>query len=449
MLCTLSITLVSLCVLSESGSNQTNPGRPTLCRSCGAIVGAGESKCAICGAPTAAAPLPQNNPPIDRETLKFARAVLNRPYKFTILLLVANLFVFLLMWQATGLDQSVLWHEFPESVLLAFGAKQNFLISARHEWWRFVSPMFVHVNLLHLLVNMYSLWIIGPYVEKLYGSAKFVVFWVVTGIAGVLGSYLTVRPSLATTFVGRFLFKPEDVVSAGASGALFGLVGVLFVFGIKYRHELPEGFKRAFGTGMLPVILINLAIGFLGSGFIDNAAHLGGLVAGAALGTLVHYRRPGQGATVAVAWRVLQVAALLLVALSFYKVGGQVSRLAAQQAVARTVVKNQNLLNYREAMTQAQEALSAVIYDQDMSMLQVSLQKLQATPAPDPKADELRHRLLELLMKAGSQVPSPSPGNTGAAAALKARQDLLNQLTVWTNDYNNWVKSSKVAYPGQ
>src|SRR5262245_39054671 len=399
MLCTWSITLVSLCELSESGSNQTNPGRPTLCRSCGAIVGAGEAQCAICGAPTASAPLRQNTPQVDRETLRFARAVLNRPYKFTILLLVANLFVFLLMWQASGTDQSTLWREFPESVLLAFGAKQNVLISSRHEWWRFVSPMFVHVNLLHLLVNMYSLWIIGPYVEKLYGSAKFVVFWVVTGIAGVLGSYLTVRPSLATTFVGRFLFKPEDVISAGASGALFGLVGVLFMFGIKYRHELPEGFKRAFGTGMLPVILINLVIGFVGSGFIDNAAHLGGLISGAALGTLVHYRRPGERATVAAVWRVLQVSAVVLVGLSFYKVAGQVRRLTTvQQATAHSAVKNQALLNYVQAMTEAQESLSAVIYDRDTSNLQVTQQKLQATAAPDAKAEELRHRLLDLML---------------------------------------------------
>jgi len=413
-------------------------------------VGAGQTQCAICGAPTASATISQNNPPVDRETLRFARAVLNRPYKFTILLLVANLFVFLLMWQASGTEQSSLWREFPEQVLLAFGAKQNYLISTRHQWWRLVSPMFVHVNLLHLLVNMYSLWIIGPYVEKLYGSAKFVVFWVVTGIAGVLGSYLTVRPALATTFVGRFLFKPEDVLSAGASGALFGLVGVLFMFGIKYRHELPEGFKRAFGTGMLPVILINLAIGFLGSGFIDNAAHLGGLISGAALGTLVHYRRPGERATVAAFWRVLQVAALVLVGVSFLKVAGEVRRLTTtQQAAARHVAPNQVLLNYMQAMTQAQESLSAVIYDRDTSLLQVALQKLQATAAPDTKAEELRHRLLELLMKASSQVPAPTPGGSPVATtALKERQDLLNQLTVWTRDYNDWVKSSTLSAPG-
>src|SRR5438270_9783107 len=153
---------------------------------------------------------------------------------------------------------------------------------------------------------MYGLWMIGPYVERLYGSAKFVVLWVLTGVAGVVASYLCVRPELAVGTVGRFLFRAEDGPAAGASGALFGLVGVLFVFGIKFRRELPEGFKRAFGTGMLPIIMINLFIGYLGRGFIDNAAHLGGLLSGAGLALVVQYRRPGEHGAIAATWRVLQ-----------------------------------------------------------------------------------------------------------------------------------------------
>src|SRR6185436_12849291 len=112
----------------------------------------------------------------------------------------------------------------------------------------------------------------------------------------------------------------HDVPSAGASGALFGLVGVLFVFGIKFRHELPDGFKRAFGTGLLPIILLNLVIGFIGRGWIDNAAHLGGLVAGAGLALVVQYRRPGENQGSALLWRTLQIACLGLVALSFVKI---------------------------------------------------------------------------------------------------------------------------------
>jgi rhomboid protease GluP len=283
------------------------------------LIGAGETSCHVCGAapqPTAPPALPLH----ERYALSYARAILARPYIFTIVFLIANFFVFLLMWEASGMSNSVLWGAFDEGVLLSFGAKTNYYITHEHEWWRLVTPVFIHVNLPHVLINMYSLWVLGPWVEKLYGSAKFVVFWIATGIAGVLASFLTVIPGSRPGLIASFLIKSADLPSAGASGALFGLVGVLFVFGLKYRRELPEGFKRAFGTGMLPVILLNLAIGFVGKGIIDNAAHMGGLVSGAAIAALVSYKRPGQATSVTIAWRVLQIAALLLVAVSFFMV---------------------------------------------------------------------------------------------------------------------------------
>jgi len=263
---------------------------------------------------------PRHLPLHERYNLSYARAVLSRPYMFTIVFLVLNFFVFLLMWQASGMSTLALWAGFPESILYAFGAKTNYLIGYKHEWWRLLTPVFIHVNLPHLLINMYSLWVIGPWVEKLYGSARFVVFWVVTGIAGVLASYLTVIPGSHPGVIGSFLIKSHDEPSAGASGALFGLVGVLFVFGLKYRRELPEGFKRAFGTGLLPIILLNLAIGFVGRGIIDNAAHMGGLLSGAALASVVSYKRPGQSASVTIAWRVAQIICLLVIAVTFFMV---------------------------------------------------------------------------------------------------------------------------------
>jgi rhomboid protease GluP len=273
----------------------------------------------VCGAPVTPAAAPAI-PLQERYAISYARAVLSRPYIFTIVFLIANLFVFMLMWESSGMSSGVLWGAFPEPVLLAYGAKTNYLIQHEHQWWRLVTPIFIHVNLPHILINMYSLWVIGPWVEKLYGSAKFTVFWIVTGIAGVALSYLTVVPGSRPGLIGSFLIKSMDDPSAGASGALFGLVGVLFVFGIKYRRELPEGFKRAFGTGMLPVILLNLGIGFVGRGLIDNAAHMGGLLSGAALATVVSYKRPGASAGMTIAWRMAQIAALLLVLISFVMV---------------------------------------------------------------------------------------------------------------------------------
>lgn len=283
------------------------------------MIGAGETECHVCGAPLVPT-TPSAIPLHERYNLSYARAVLSRPYMFTIIFLIFNIFIFLLMWGISGTSTSVLWVGFPEEVLLAFGAKTNDLIGQHHEYWRLVTPIFIHVNLVHVLVNMYSLWVIGPWVEKLYGSAKFVVFWVLTGIAGVLASYLTMIPGSHPGLIGSFLIKNHDTPSAGASGALFGLVGVLFVFGLKYRRELPEGFKRAFGTGMLPIILLNLAIGFVGQSVIDNAAHLGGLLSGAALAAVVSYKRPGQPPSVTMAWRIFQVLSLLVVAISFFMV---------------------------------------------------------------------------------------------------------------------------------
>jgi rhomboid protease GluP len=407
-----------------------------MCRSCGAIVGAGETQCAVCGAPTSSQPAPtQNQRPPDRETIRFARAVLNRPYKFTVILLVANLFVFLLMWESSGLTSEALWQGFKEPVLVAYGAKLNYLIAAPHnEWWRLIAPMFIHVNLIHLLVNMYSLLMVGPFVEKLYGSAKFVVFWVLTGIGGLVASYLTVR------------LKSDDFPSAGASGALFGLVGVLFVFGIKFRRELPEGFKRAFGTGLLPIIFINLFIGFVGRGFIDNAAHLGGLVSGAAIAFAVGYRRPGARQSITYIWRVLQILALSIVVLGFYKVARNFNRTI--QAFTRSMPSANTLvyLNYVNAMNQLQEKVSAAIYNKDLSDVDVVAQRAMQAPTPDARGGELRSSLLSILSKAAEAASAASPKPNEPGRPPEPDQKLVDEYNQWQKEYEEWLKVAAKTY---
>jgi membrane associated rhomboid family serine protease len=202
----------------------------------------------MCGTPVAARPSPEQTrrrAQADPETVRFVRAVISRPATFTFIFLVANVFLYLLMWLSGGATGQI---------LLAYGAKLNYLIDYESQWWRFVTPIFLHVQLpgmgllvgnLHLLSNMYGLFMLGPYVEKLYGSARFVVFWVLTGVAGVVASYLTVRPGWAKGALGQYLFKQYDSPSAGASGALFGLMGVLFVFGT----SCPRGLRARSGRG--------------------------------------------------------------------------------------------------------------------------------------------------------------------------------------------------------
>lgn len=425
-----------------------------MCRSCGSIVGGGQQQCAVCGMSVSSSPAAaQPRTAADGETIRFARAVLDRPYKFTIILLVANLFVFLLMWQTSGIPLSVL-APLPNEVLIPFGAKLNSLIQIRHEWWRFVTPMFLHLNVLHLLVNMYSLWIVGPYVEKLYGSAKFVFFWVFTGVAGVVASYLTVRPGMSVGPIARFIFKTTDDPSAGASGALFGLVGVLFVFGIKFRHELPEGFKRAFGTGLLPMITLNLFIGYVGRGFIDNAAHLGGMLSGAMLALVVDYRRPGERSGIAVTWRVLQVAAIVLVAVSFLEIVRHFRDAPPPELVAQVAQPaestNTPFLYYAKAINDAQEALVVALQDKNTGNIDNAIKNLDAAPQLDQKADELRERLKGLMLQAKPAIAEPPvtrQRNANKALAIQ-ESSLTHDFVAWRKEYNQWLKTSGREFSG-
>lgn len=420
-------------------------GRPGICRACGALVASGETECAQCGAPLDAATATRKSrqPAYDRETMTFARAILGRPATFTVIFLVANVLFFVLMTFSGGSDNP--------RTLIAYGAKLNSLINERGEWWRFVTPMFLHAGVLHLLFNMYGLWIIGPYVEKLYGSAKFVVFWVLSGIAGVVASYLSVRPDMHVSSLGRFFFKSGDPPSVGASGALFGLIGVLFVFGIRFRHELPEGFKRAFGTGMLPIIVINLFIGFLGRNFIDNSAHLGGLVCGALLALVVGYKRPGPRGSVTIVWHVLQVCALGLVVGSFFMVWRHYNgpRLSFTASSFRSGLSgtggSEDISSYLDSINEGRKVFNTGLKANDTKPIDDAISKLTAAPHVDDKADAFRNDLKTLLERARSLVVRAAQKRDTKSIESEARQLELDYQS-WEERFLKWAGTDGEKY---
>jgi len=158
------------------------------------------------------------------------------------------------------------------------------------EWWRLVSPVLVHGSLLHLAFNMYFLYLVGPLVEQVYGSARFLLLYVLTAATASLASFLL-----------------GSGPSVGASGALFGLCGVLLVGRVLHRPVL-QGQQRAIMSQIGFLVVINLVLGFglnTFGGNVDNFAHLGGLVGGLWLGLLIQPigapeqpvlgRRPGGG----------------------------------------------------------------------------------------------------------------------------------------------------------
>ncbi len=142
-------------------------------------------------------------------------------------------------------------------LLIKFGAKENFKILTG-DYWRFLTPVFLHANILHLFINCYSLYAIGVLVEKIFGRSKFAFVYFAAGISGNIAS---------------FIFSTNPGV--GASGAIFGLLGALLYFGI----NKPALFKSHFGYNVILTILINLGYGFSTTG-IDNFAHIGGLIGG-------------------------------------------------------------------------------------------------------------------------------------------------------------------------
>lgn len=142
-------------------------------------------------------------------------------------------------------------------VLRMFGAKDNQLIAAG-EYWRLFTPMFLHIGGLHLWFNSTALLSLGGHVERIYGHYRFILIYMIAGVFGAFSSYL---------------FTPN--LSAGASGAIFGLFGALLYFAI---HN-PSAFGHTMGPGLISGLGVNLVLGFIIPG-IDNFAHLGGLVAG-------------------------------------------------------------------------------------------------------------------------------------------------------------------------
>ena len=131
------------------------------------------------------------------------------------------------------------------------------------EWWRLISPVLVHASAIHILMNMLVLFVYGPNVEQAFGSGRFLVMYVASGVTGSAFSY-----ALGT-----------GAPSVGASGAIFGIVGVLLVY---LYNRRTEQFIAQYLRGILLFLGINLVLGFAIPN-VDVMAHLGGLVAGVVL----------------------------------------------------------------------------------------------------------------------------------------------------------------------
>ena len=128
------------------------------------------------------------------------------------------------------------------------------------EYYRLLTCIFLHGGIIHITCNMYSLYIIGTQLESFFCKIRYLIIFLLSGICGSVLS---------------LAFSNSNSISIGASGAIFGLLGAILYFGYHYRVYLGNVLKNQ----IIPIILLNLGIGFIVSG-IDNFAHIGGLIGG-------------------------------------------------------------------------------------------------------------------------------------------------------------------------
>lgn len=199
-------------------------------------------------------PSPSSPPPTPPRRIPLP---VSNPF-LTYVLLGLIVIIWVLMELAGGSQNS--------QVLVRFGANFGPLI-LDGETWRLFTSMFLHIGLAHLFFNSYALFIFGLEMERLYGPDRFLVIYILSGLFGSLASFASRGPA---------------VFSAGASGAIFGIIGMNLAYFLLHRETFGQfGRQRMMNT--LIIIGINLVFGFTVPG-IDNLAHIGGLIAGFVLG---------------------------------------------------------------------------------------------------------------------------------------------------------------------
>jgi membrane associated rhomboid family serine protease len=167
--------------------------------------------------------------------------------------------------------------------LVRAGASLHAAVAAG-EWWRLPVSAFLHVGAIHLAVNVVALWVLGRIAEPMFGSLRLLAIYLAAGIGGAVVSHAAMSGGM----------------SAGASGAIFGLLGALLVELVLHRRHHVGAWRRGLVPALAVTTAANLAVGFLFD-IIDNGAHLGGLVVGVVAAALLSPRAPWRRAGAALA----------------------------------------------------------------------------------------------------------------------------------------------------
>ncbi len=182
--------------------------------------------------------------------------MINKQSKVTVILIAINIIIFLLMTIDGGSTSA--------NVLISFGAKDNLLI-ADGQFWRLFTAMFLHIGFQHIVLNMVTLYFLGSQIEYIFGSIRFLIIYLISGIGGNIVS---------------FALSPS--ISAGASTAIFGLFGAYLALGLEFKQN---PYIQTVAKQFFILVILNLISDLSGS--IDIWGHIGGLITGFLLAFIV------------------------------------------------------------------------------------------------------------------------------------------------------------------
>lgn len=325
-------------------------------------------------------------------------------------LIVINLTLFAVMeWK--GNSTSAL-------TLIEFGAKYNPAI-LEGEWWRIVTSMFLHIGIVHLLMNMLALFYLGIAVEKIYGSTRFLTVYFLAGIFGGTAS---------------FMLNPQ--IAAGASGAIFGLFGALLFFGLNNKRV----FFQTMGYNLIMIIGINIAFGIIVPQ-IDNGAHIGGLIGGFIASMMVGLpKRSNQLKSKLMAVLLYSLLMVSMITIGVYKGDGEQSALSHLQ-ISQELNESKQFIESIETTTKAlhhpgnyeAELLfnRSYAYSQN-NQLSLAKQDLIKVIELQPKMAEA-HYNLALIYQSEGDLNSAKQFAEEAASLQPAQEDFQKLI----NQFNN------------
>jgi rhomboid protease GluP len=292
-------------------------------------------------------------------------------------LVALNVLVYLAMIESGG--------GFPKmsgQTALAFGS--NFGPDTLNgEWWRLLASMFIHFSLVHITFNMVVLVQMGRIAERLFGNARFAALYFFTGLTASLTS-LCWHPILN---------------SAGASGAIFGVLGALLAYVIRYRASMPPTIQAQRFRSVAFIVVYSLFNGLTHQG-IDNAAHIGGLISGFLMGWLLarpigpEESRLGSRDVVLLS---TSLAAFVIAGLFFQAVRSN-STPAAQQELAFAVVERQEAIDELKASKDASAMLPMIRHPEQHDAF---ITRIRTTVWPEWNA--LYERMNNTVLPPGSQ----------------------------------------------